>query len=329
VLFFLLKLYARFAIKLYCRKITINKPEYLKVKGPVLLAANHPNSFLDGMILTTLFQENIYSLARGDAFKNPFFRRFLYWLHLRPVYRTSEGSENLTHNYTTFEACHDVFEKNGIVVIFSEGRCMNEWHLRPLRKGTARLAVSAWKKNIDLTVIPVGINYNSFRNFGKNVVINFGEPIHKESVMDQQSEGLQFLAFNQQLRTELHKAVYEIALTDRKKLEKKLKLPVPAWKKILLLPFAIVGFIIHAPLYLIVKTITCYYFDNDHFDSVMAAILLLVYPVQLLIVGLFVFYFYGTAPALNAIMLTIFSAWSYVQLKPQFNRHFRADNIKR
>ena len=57
--------------------------------------------------------------------------------------------------------------------IFSEGKCINEWHLRPLKKGTARLAISSWEENIPLEVLPVGINYSSFRRFGKNVYYQF------------------------------------------------------------------------------------------------------------------------------------------------------------
>src|SRR5689334_8426071 len=150
------------AIKIYCRKILINIPEVLKDKGPLLLAANHPNSFLDGMILTTLFDEPVYSLARGDAFKQKRVDRILRSLQLLPVYRTSEGVENLGHNYTTFAACRETFEKGGIVLIFSEGRCENEWKLRPLKKGTARLAITSWEKNIPLRVIPTALNYSSF-----------------------------------------------------------------------------------------------------------------------------------------------------------------------
>jgi 1-acyl-sn-glycerol-3-phosphate acyltransferase len=62
-------------VPLYCRQIKINKPELLHAKGPLLIAANHPNSFLDGIILTTLFQNPIYTLARGDAFKKPNLRK--------------------------------------------------------------------------------------------------------------------------------------------------------------------------------------------------------------------------------------------------------------
>jgi 1-acyl-sn-glycerol-3-phosphate acyltransferase len=328
VLFSLLKLYARFAIKLYCRRITINKPEYLQVKGPVLLACNHPNSFLDGMILTTLFDHSIYSLARGDAFKHPLHKRMLYWLRLRPVYRTSEGSENLSHNYTTFIACHEVFAKNGIVIIFSEGGCRNEWHLRPLRKGTARLAVSSWKKNIDLAVIPVGLNYNGFRNFGKNVVINFGQPITKQTVINEDTEGKQFLAFNNLLQSQLEKLVYEIPLEDVETRKKMLMVPVSAMKKILLMPFAIAGFLLHAPLYFLLKTVTEYYCDDDHFDSIIVSLLMLGYPVQLLAAAIVLNYFWGVPAVVAALVFMPFTAWSYVQLKPQFNVHFRANKAE-
>ena len=75
-------------------------------QGPLLIAANHPNSFLDAIILGSLFKTHVYSLARGDAFVGKFFTRILRSFKMLPVYRVSEGVENLEHNYTTFEACN-------------------------------------------------------------------------------------------------------------------------------------------------------------------------------------------------------------------------------
>ncbi|MEO7485051.1 MAG: 1-acyl-sn-glycerol-3-phosphate acyltransferase, partial [Ferruginibacter sp.] len=152
----------------------LNTGEYLGNKGPLLLAVNHPNSFLDAIILSTIFNQPVHSLARGDVFKNPFIAKLLRATNMHPVYRLSEGAENLEHNYTSFEACRSIFKNNGIVLIFSEGRCENEWHLRPLMKGTARLALSAWAEGIPLKILPVGINYNSFTSFGKIIHVNFG-----------------------------------------------------------------------------------------------------------------------------------------------------------
>ena len=149
MLYSFVKIIARLAIHIYCRDIAINKKELLQHEGPLLLAVNHPNSFLDAIILCTLFDKPVYSLARGDAFKNKFFATLLYNFKMFPVYRVSEGVENLEENYKTFDLCKNIFRQNGIVLMFSEGRCINEWHLRPLKKGTARLAISSWEDGID------------------------------------------------------------------------------------------------------------------------------------------------------------------------------------
>lgn len=286
-------------------------------KGPLLLACNHPNSFLDGIILTTLFNENVYSLARGDAFRKPWHGKVLRWMHLLPVYRTSEGVENLEHNYTTFDSCREVFKQAGIVIIFSEGRCINEWHLRPLKKGTARLATSSWEEGIELTVLPVGLNYNPFRNFGKNIIINFGTPLNNEEVMQHQTDGRMFLTFNEQLAEELQKLVYEIPSSDKKTLIEKFSFPLPLWKRLVLLVPALLGFLLHAPFYFLAKAITKKYFDNDHFDSCLASILVLAYPFYLALWFGLALFFVGAMVAFAVFLLLPFTAWACVQLKPQ------------
>jgi 1-acyl-sn-glycerol-3-phosphate acyltransferase len=146
----------------------------LKEKGPMILACNHPNSFLDAVIMDILFEQPIWSLTRGDAFLGKTINRILFKLKMLPVYRMREGVENLSENYKTFDTCIELFRRGEIVLIFSEGLCINEWHLRPLKKGTARLAYKCLQENISLKILPVGINYSSYQRFGKNLFINFG-----------------------------------------------------------------------------------------------------------------------------------------------------------
>jgi 1-acyl-sn-glycerol-3-phosphate acyltransferase len=317
VFYFLLKLYARFALHIYCRKIIINKPQMLKAEGPLLLAANHPNSFLDGIIMTTLFKNGVYSLARGDAFKNSRVNRFLRSIFLLPVYRTSEGVENLGHNYTTFASCQEVFQNGGIVIIFSEGRCINEWHLRPLKKGTARLAISSWQKGIPLTVVPVGFNYSPFRVFGKNVHINFGEPLPKGAILEQEGEGRQLLHFNEHLESSLKELVYEINSEDRSTIKQRLGHPVPSALRLLLAVPALVGALVHAPLYYLVKWFTNKHFDNDHWDSVFNALAVVLYPLYLLLLCGGISLYANLQAGFVALVLLPFSAWAYVQAKDQ------------
>jgi 1-acyl-sn-glycerol-3-phosphate acyltransferase len=321
VFYSLFKIYARLAIKFYCKRIIINKPEVLKSKGPLLLAASHPNSFLDGMIVTTLFDHPVHSLARGDVFKNKRVNKFLRKIQLLPVYRTSEGVENLEHNYTTFAACQDTFLNNGIVLIFSEGRCENEWHLRPLKKGTARLALSSWQKGIPLKVIPLAINYSSFKNFGKEVHLFFGEIITSDAINLAAPHGRQLLDFNTLLNAQLQQYVYEIDEKDKAKAKKIFSIKKDASFYPLLLPAA-VGFVLHAPLYYVCKGLTEIRFRHSgHYDSVMTTLLIVSYPFYWLI---FVLIAYTFQPLWVVIFFLImpFTAWAAVQVKYQLDHVF-------
>jgi len=316
LLYTLLKIPAKLALYFYCRKIIINKKELLQSDGPLLIAANHPNSFLDAIILATLFKRPVYSLARGDAFANNFLKKVLLSLKMFPVYRISEGAENLEHNYTTFSSCVDIFKKSGIVLIFSEGRCINEWHLRPLKKGTARLAMNAWQQGIPLQVLPLGINYSSFRIFGKNVILNFGEIITAKIFESNFSDGKTVNDFNFKLEHQLKKLVIEADASDKKKIKKIFFTEQLLIKKILLFVPAIVGWILHAPLYypviLLIKNRA-----HDHYDSIIVGLFFILYPIYLLALTIIIYFITGSLWALLLLLIIPFSAWSLLQLKRQ------------
>ena len=268
-----------------------------------------------------LFEKPLYSLVRGDVFKKPFYIKLLRSLNLLPVYRISEGAHNLSINYSTFEVCREIFQKNGIVIIFSEGKCVNEWRLRPLKKGTARLAVSCWKENIPLKILPVGINYSSFRRFGKNMFINFGEIMEKDEVDISQPDGVLYQSFNNLLEEQLKQLVFEIDKKDKKKQQKILEHKLAPIKKVLLLIPAIIGFLSHWPVYLPVKRFTFKRTNhNDHYDSVLTGILLFSYPLYILLLTLLLFYFIQSWYVLLLFLILPFTAWSYTQLKPQLDK---------
>lgn len=315
-----LKILARTSIRIFCRKLVINQPDLLKIKGPVLLAANHPNSFLDSIILDSLFQQPVWSLARGDVFKKSFYIRLLTLLKILPVYRTSEGVENLSENYRTFEACIGIFREKGIVTIFSEGKCINEWHLRPLKKGTARLAVKAWEEGIPLKVLPVGINYSSFTRFGKNIFLHFGKIIQSSDISLKDADGPRHQSFNAILEKELKQLVFEIPKNDREKQKEILALKISAAKRVVLSIPALTGWILHAPLYLPVKAFVKKRTRNtDHFDSVLMAILLVTYPFYLILITVAIAII-ACWWSLLVFVLLPFTAWSFVQLKGQLDK---------
>ena len=311
---------AKLALLIWCRRLRINKKEILNAEGPLLIAANHPNSFLDAILLCALFKRPIYSLARGDAFNNKFIHRIFLSLKMFPVYRVSEGVENLEENYKTFDECIEVFKKNGIVLIFSEGKCINEWHLRTLKKGTARLAITAWEQGIPLKVIPLGINYQSFKSFGKNIILNFGNYISKQDVpfAKTASSGNKIQLFNTTLKIALQKLVLEIDTNNSAALQSNFQKNISFVKKILLAIPAIAGYILHAPLYIPIQKFAFKKFGKiDHYDSVVVGMLFLLYPLYLIVAAIVAYNFWEVCwPAVFIIFP--FCAWSYVQTKKQF-----------
>lgn len=320
MLYRFVKILARLAIKIYCRDITINKKELLKTNGPLLLAVNHPNSFLDAIILCTLFDKPVYSLARGDAFKGKFISKLLFTLKLLPVYRVSEGVENLEENYKTFDYCKEIFKQNGIVLIFSEGLCVNEWHLRPLKKGTARLAISNWEDGIPLKVLPVGINYSSFKKFGKNVKLFFGEFIAADDIESNNGHGKNIQSFNSNLLQQLQPFVFEIDQKDKLGLHKYLYVQQPLLKKIILFFPSALGWLLHTPLFYPIKIIVKNAaFESDHYDSIIVGILLMVYPIYVIIISLIAVAITQQWLCLLLLLIFPFTAWAHVQLKKQLD----------
>jgi 1-acyl-sn-glycerol-3-phosphate acyltransferase len=321
LLYHFLKPIVKLAMRFFCRKVIVNKPALLKSEGPLLLACNHPNSFLDAVILDVLFEQPVWSLARGDVFKKKWAARMLYRLKILPVYRTSEGVENLSENYKTFADCIDLFKQRALVQIFSEGKCINEWHLRKLKKGTARLAIKAWEEGIPLRVLPVGINYSSYYRFGKNMFINIGEVIKKDSIDFTEAEGLRYQSFNRELQAQLEQLVYEIPKTDKAAQQQKLGIRPSFTQRVLLFIPAMIGWILHAPLYLPVKKFTWKRtWNNDHFDSIMTGVLLVAYPLYLLLITITLLVITGSWWSLLVLAIFPLTAWACVQLKPQLDK---------
>lgn len=303
----------------------MNTTEILKTTGPLLIASNHPNSFLDAIIYDILFDVPIWSLARGDVFKRfPKAIPFLTSVRIFPVYRTREGTENLIENYQTFDACMQVFEKKEAVTIFSEALCVNEWHLRPLKKGTARIAFMAWDKGLPVKVIPVGINYSSFRRYGKKIDVNFGEMIHASDFSLEDTDGNKHLSFNKKLKEQLSGVVYEIEKGDNETFDRKFRITRDTLKKIILFIPSVLAVLFHWPLYVAARLFTKKLVNNnDHYDSVMLAFLLFAYPIYLLIFTLIAWLLIKKIWILTFLLISPLTILTYVTSRVRKDHVFR------
>lgn len=305
-------------LRIYCRNISIRYKEHWRSKGPWLFAMNHPNSFLDAMILCAHCPHEVYSLARGDAFNNPRIARLLQRFRMLPVYREREGTTHLTRNYQTFDACVELFQRGKSVLIFSEALCENEWHLRPLKKGTARLALQAWQQQLPVQILPIGINYSSFHLPGKSVHVHVGKPILPPTIIPSAEKNGECLnSITHQIEEQLRQRVYEIEPDDQLAFQQTFPNSINKFQKWLLTIPALLGALLHAPFYLPLK----YYISkkarySGHYDSILVAMMLLFYPFYCGIAVVATGYAFGLLPALFLFLLLPMLAAAYCRWIP-------------
>lgn len=207
MLYYILRPLVALVQRLLIKHISISGLENIPKSGAVMLASTHANSFFDAILLCCTIDRRVWSLARGDVFKKSWAKRILSSLFMLPVYRLSEGKEHLGDNDETFNRCIDLFKKGEIVLIFSEGICVNQTKLLPLKKGTARLAQKAWRDGMELTVVPVAISYDTVMGFGKKINLNIGKAIEKNDFQTIAEDGFFLKIFNDLLTDKMNNLI--------------------------------------------------------------------------------------------------------------------------
>ena len=158
-------------------------------KGPVIIAMNHPNAFMDPVMFSYVaYPPKCYYLARGDVFKNKFVSMILEDIGIAPIFRIQDGGkEGLKKNEETYQRVYELLKRKKKVMMFSEGLCIMERRLRPVKKGVPRMVFNAMEeiKDPDLTVVPVGVNYSKPYKFRSDLFFNIGEPIRVADYMEE------------------------------------------------------------------------------------------------------------------------------------------------
>lgn len=178
--YWFIKTLIKFGLRLYYRKTMVRFLQQLPMQGPVLLVANHPSSFMDALLIAAYANRPMHFLARGDAFNNKILASIFKRLNMLPLYRISEGKENLDKNFETFDAVYEALTRNEMVLIFGEGISENNWRLRKQKKGAARIILRAWNSNTpakNTIIVPVGLTYEHYKGAGKSVLINYGKQL--------------------------------------------------------------------------------------------------------------------------------------------------------
>lgn len=176
-----------FSVCTFYKRLQIKNAGYVKAKGPVIIAMNHPNAFMDPVAFSVCaYPPKFMYLARGDVFKPGLASMMLESLGIVPIFRIQDGGkEGLKKNDDTYRRVNYSLKKGRKIMIFAEGLCIQERRLRPLKKGVPRMVFGAMKEidNPDLLIVPVGVNYSNPKNFRSNLFFNVGEPIRVADYM--------------------------------------------------------------------------------------------------------------------------------------------------
>ncbi len=179
MIYFIIRPIVRLTLRIFFSKIHIHNIGRIPLDRPVLISSNHPSAFLEACLLATHFPKSLHFLVRGDIFINKFVINLLKQVHLTPIYRVSDGFKNLRANENTFNECHQRLKNNEVIVVYAEGNTTQEKRLRPIQKGLARIAFGALDRypDMDLCIVPLGVNYSHPNDFRSEVMIEVGMPI--------------------------------------------------------------------------------------------------------------------------------------------------------
>ena len=179
-LYTLLVRFLRLVSRLYFVEVHATGLHRVPARGPVILAANHPSSLLDPILLGTQAPRPIHYLARSGLFRWPVLAALFRRLGAIPVHRPGESTDHARRNEAAFARVHELLEHGGCVGIFPEGRNSPGGRVAGLRTGAARMALGAEARNdqrLGLVIVPVGIAYESRELLMSAVLLRFGAPI--------------------------------------------------------------------------------------------------------------------------------------------------------
>lgn len=192
------------SLLVFFKKISVSDRDVMPTEGPVIVVANHPNTLMDPLLLAVMIRQRIGFLANGGIFINPLVNSILRFFHVIPIYRQQDRKPGQEADHSqSFLECHNYLDKNASLLIFPEGTSVYELNLRPIKTGTARIALSMEHEHQferGLLIAPVALNYSDAIQFRSAVHLRFLEPIkvsdYKEDFLENEETAIKLLTDN-------------------------------------------------------------------------------------------------------------------------------------
>lgn len=191
-LYHFLKNYVALCLFFYHKKIKTIGKENTPKKGAVLFISNHPNALLDPLLIVTNNVRDIYFLSRASAFKKKLVARFLNNIHMLPIYRKRDGANALGKNKPIFKKSVELMKDGKTLYIAAEGNHNVKRRIRELKKGFVHLILNTFSEypELDIQIVPVGLNYDSVLKYPSSVSVYYGKPINAKDYYDKNDDAI-------------------------------------------------------------------------------------------------------------------------------------------
>ncbi len=150
--------------------------------GPVIVAANHPNSLVDPVLVSVFMPRKIHWLAKHTLFGNPVSRSLLTALGAIPVKRRHEGGDRSSSD-EVIRVAAEALTAGKAIGIFPEGRSHDDDQFGALKTGAGRMAVlaardlAASQSAATVRVAPVMLHFSSKARFRTGALVHVAEAL--------------------------------------------------------------------------------------------------------------------------------------------------------
>lgn len=167
----------RWLLRIFFRSVEVIGQDRIPSQGLLLFALNHHNALIDPLFLICLPGRRVSFLSKEPLFRMPVVGWFVRAFESIPVYRSQDGADP-QKNRAMLEAARRMLRRGNAVALFPEGTSHSDPHLRPLRTGAARLALSTQAVSSEpVYVVPAAILYEEKQTFRSRAVLNFGQAL--------------------------------------------------------------------------------------------------------------------------------------------------------
>jgi len=187
----------------FYRKIIVLGRDNIDQNYPNIFAPNHQNALMDALAVLFAQKGQLIFLARADIFKKKLIANILYFLKILPVYRIRDGFSSLKGNDEIFNKTIDVLKNKTGLVVLPEGNHEGLRRLRQLKKGICRIAFQAEEAssfNLNIRIIPVGLEFSNYSRYRQVLTVVFGKPIEVSNFYQLYRESPE-IAFNELRKT--------------------------------------------------------------------------------------------------------------------------------